>query len=221
MIIPVVLKKVDYTWDDFIPLGIYYKGIVHVIVKTDGPFKTLEDFIQAGKKQTLKVSSYGKHSHAEFVLESFSRLAGIKVAHVPYKSCGEAVAALLGDHVDASFCTSAMGQVAAGTVKLLAIADEERSKYLPEVKTLKECGYPVALPLLGSFCVSRNTPGRIVEILTNATEEVVRRYSKEIQEELIRLDNVPTFYNSKQSLQLFRQDYETTLHIVKESGLAN
>jgi tripartite-type tricarboxylate transporter receptor subunit TctC len=114
-----------------------------------------------------------------------------------------------------------MGQVAAGTVKLLAIADEERSRYLPEVRTLKECGYPVALPLLGSFCVVKKTPGRIVEILANATEEVVKRYSKEIQEELVRLDNVRTFYNSKQSLQLFRQDYQTTLHIVKEMAAHN
>src|SRR4030042_2754179 len=39
-----LLKKVDYMWDDFIPLGIYAKGVVRLYVKVDSKWKTLRDF---------------------------------------------------------------------------------------------------------------------------------------------------------------------------------
>src|SRR3989304_5720894 len=45
LIMPTVLKKSDYTWEDFIPLGIYCKGIIHLYVRTDAPWKTLADFV--------------------------------------------------------------------------------------------------------------------------------------------------------------------------------
>jgi tripartite-type tricarboxylate transporter receptor subunit TctC len=128
------------------------------------------------------------------------------------------VTALLGGHVDADFCGSSMGQVEAGAVRILAIADHERSKVLPDVKTFKEQGYPVALPLWYTFCVPRKTPRPIVDKLSSAMQEVFKRYGKEIQESLIKLEFTPHFLDSRQSLQELRRDYESTFKIVKELG---
>lgn len=219
LVLPPILKKLDYELKDFIPLGIYCKGVVHLFVKSDAPWKTLQEFIEEARKRQLRVSSYGKNSHAEFVIEAFSKQAGIKLAHVPYKSCSEAVTALLGGHVDADFCTSAIGQVAAGAVRILAIADYERSKLFPEVKTFKESGYAVALPMSYSLCVPRDTPKKTVDILANGMQEVFKRYGKEIQEELMRVEAIPAFYDSPKSIQEFHQDYEVTLKIAKELGV--
>jgi len=218
LVLPPILKKLDYELKDFIPLGIYCKGIVHLYVKTEAPWKTLQEFIAEAKRRPLKASSYGKNSHAEFVLETFSKQAGIKLAHVPYKSCAEAVTALLGGHVDADFCTSAIGQVAAGAVRILAIADYERSKLYPEVKTFAEYGYPVALPMSYSLCVPRGTPEKIVNILANGMQEVFKRYGKKIEEELMRVEAIPAFYDLAGSIRQFNQDYEVTLKIAKELG---
>jgi len=216
LVLPPILKTLDYSLKDFIPLGIYCKGAIHLFVKTEAPWRNLQEFVQEAKKSQLKVSSYGKNSHAEFVIETFSKQAGIKLAHVPYKSCAEAVTALLGGHVDADFCTSAIGQIAAGAVRILAISDYERSKLFPEVKTFKESGYPVALPLLYSLCVHRDTPKKIVDILANGMQEVFKRYGKKIEEELMRVEAIPTFYDSSKSIQEFNQDYEVTLKIAKD-----
>jgi len=220
LIVPTVLKKLDYTWEDFIPLGIYSKGVVHLYVRGDSPYKTLEDFIREGKKRPMKVSSYGKNSSADFVIEMFGRLAGIKLAHVPYKSCTEASTALLGGHVDGDFCTSAIGQVESGAVRILAIADNERAKFYPEVRTFKEIGYPVSLPLWYSICVPKNTPKKIVDILAHATQEAFKRFGKEITEDLRRMDAYAFFLDSPQSIETFRQDYELTSKIVKELGVS-
>jgi tripartite-type tricarboxylate transporter receptor subunit TctC len=220
LVLPPVLKKLDYGLKDFNPLGIYCKGVIHVFVKKEAPWKTLPEFVAEAKKRPLKVSSYGKNSHAEFVIEGLSKQAGITLAHVPYKSCSEAVTALLGGHVDADFCTSAIGQVDSGAVRVLAVADYERSKLYPEVPTVRESGYPVALPLWYSLSTPQKTPQKVKEILAKGMQEVFKRYGKEIEIELMRMDAIPTFYDAARSIQAYDQDYEVTQRLAKELGLS-
>ncbi len=219
LIMPTVLKKSDYTWEDFIPLGIYCKGIIHLYVRTDAPWKTLADFVADAKKRQIKAGSFGVKTTSDFVIEAFNRAAGIKLINVPYKSCSETVTALLGGHIDADFCSSSMGQMAAGAVRILAIADYERSKFLPEIKTFKDWGYPVVLPMWYSLCVQKDTPPKVLDILTRAMQEVYKNFGKEIQEELMKVDAYAHFLNSEQSIQAFRQDYEVTSKLAKELGL--
>ena len=93
--------------------------------------------------------------------------------------------ALIGGHVDADCCTSSLGQVQAGAARILAVAEEERSEFLPEVMTFKECGYPVILPGYSGLMVPKKTPQRIVDILDRAMQEVLKKYGKEIQEGML------------------------------------
>jgi len=220
LILTPIVKKVDYVWEDFVPLGIYCKGTVFMYVKKDAKWKTLQDFIQEAKERQLNASSSGMLNHTHFVEAALAKMAGLKLAHVPYKSCGESVTALLGGHADVDFCQSSIGQVDAGAVRILAVADYERSKINPDVKTFKEQGYPIALPLYYSLCVPAKTPKNIIDILGNGMQEVFKRYGKEIQEELIRVEFIPAFFNVQQSIQEFKKDYEATLRVVKESGVA-
>jgi len=219
LVLPPILKKLEYGLKDFVPLGIYCKGVIYIFVKKEAPWKTVQEFVEEAKKRPLKVSSYGKNSHAEAVIETLSKQAGIKLAHVPYKSCAEAVTALLGGHVDADFCSTSIGQVAAGAVRILGVSDYERLKIYPEVPTLKESGYPVSLPMLYSFMAPQKTPPKIVDILAKGMQEVFKRYGKEIEEELMRMEVIPTFYDSARSIREYDQDYEATLKIAKELGM--
>jgi len=218
LVLSPLLKDVGYSLEDFTPIGIFCKGAVRLYVKGDAKWKNLQDFVEEAKKRQLKVSSSGKKTHFDFVIEALSRQARIKLAHVPYKSCTEAATALLGEHVDADFCGSSMGQLEAGTVKILAIADYERSKFAPDIKTFEEQGYPISLPLWYTFCVPQKTPKKIVDRLSNAMQEVFRRHGKGIQEQLIKMEFIPHFLDSQQSVQAFRKDFETTHKIVKEVG---
>ena len=216
-----IVKKVDYTWEDFIPLGIYAKGAVRLYVKSDSSYKTLQDFIDDAKKRPgqVKVSSYGRMTHADFVIEVFSRQAGLKLAHIPYKSTQEGATALLGGHVDGAFIASSMGQLETGAFKILAVADHERSKFLPEVKTFKELGYPIALPILYSLCVSSKAPKRAVDALSKGMQGVYKRYGKEVEDALIRLEFLPYFLDSRKSIEEFKKDYELTYAIAKELNM--
>jgi tripartite-type tricarboxylate transporter receptor subunit TctC len=219
MVMIPVLKKVDYALEDFFPLGIYAKALHRLYVKADAPWKSLREFVAEAKERQYKVSSYGKLTHADFVIQAFCKVAGIKLAHVPYKSCGEAVTALLGGHVDIDVCTSSMGQVAGGSVKVLAVSDHERSKFFPEDRTFKELGYPVALPAWYSLVISQKTPKKVADILANAMQEVFKRYGKEIEKELLKIEVPAAFFDPKESIQLFKKDHEVMSVMAKEFGM--
>ena len=213
------MKKVDYTWEDFMPLATLSKGAVNLYVRSDAKWKTLQDFVQEAKTRPLNVTSYGKFTHADIVIEVFNKLAGIKLAHVPYKNCVEAATPLLGGHVDADFCTSSMGQMDAGTLRILAVADFERSKIYPDVKTFKELGYPIAFPMYYSICAPQKTPKHVVEILGNALREMNKRNAKEINSILLNMELHPYFLDSEQSLQDFKREYDVVSRTVKEFGM--
>jgi tripartite-type tricarboxylate transporter receptor subunit TctC len=221
LILTPILKKVDYALEDFIPLSIYAKAVMRLYVRSDAPWKTLEDFAGEARRRPgqLKVSSAGRMTHMHFVLEAFSKRAGIVLAHVPYKSCAEAVTALLGGHVDADVCSASMGQAEAGMVRALGVADYERSKYFPEVKTFIEQGYPVALPGYYTLVAPAKTPPKILEVLDGGMQKVFEKYGKEIGEELVRVELFPTNFDSKRSIQEFKKEREIFRKLTTELGV--
>ena len=221
LILTPILKKVDYAFEDFVPLAIYAKAVMRLYVRADAPWKTLEDFLAEARKRPgqLKVSSPGRMTHMHFVIEALSKHAGIKLAHVPYKSCGEAVTALLGGHVDADVCSASMGQAEAGMVRVLAAADYERSKYFPEVKTFIEQGYSVALPGYYTLAAPAKIPPQILEVLTGGMQKVFAKHGQEIAEELIRVEVVPAMIDSKRSIQEFKNEREIFQKLTAELGI--
>jgi tripartite-type tricarboxylate transporter receptor subunit TctC len=219
ILIPLI-KKVDYTMDDLYPLGIYAKAVHYFLVKADARWKTLEEFIEEARARPgqLKISSYGKQTFADFVIEDLAKKAGVKFIHLPTKGCAEAVSALLGGHVEADVCTSSMGQAAAGTVRLLGVADDERSDLFPEAKTFKECGYPVNFSGFFSFTLPAKTPKPILDKLSNAMQEVFKRYGNQMGEELKKVDYLPFFCDPTRTMQEFRKNYENAHRMAKELG---
>jgi tripartite-type tricarboxylate transporter receptor subunit TctC len=216
LVLSPILKKLDYSLDDFLPLGIYSKAIIRLYVKADSKYKTLGDFVGEGKKRSIQVSSPGKMTHMDIILQAFAKQAGIQLVHVPYKSCSEAMTALLGGHVEGDFCTASFGQLEGGTVRILAGSDHERSKFFPDAKTFKEQGYPVSLPGWYTLAVPQGTPPKIVEKLAWGMQEVYKRHGEDIQKELLKMELVPHFLDAPQSLQEFKKENETIRKFIGE-----
>lgn len=90
-------------------------------------------------------SGVGSTSHFMGIL--FEREARVKLNHIPFKSSGESLQAVMGGHVPMSFSAvnQAVGAVKSGDVRALAIGAEKRSAYLPDVPTFAEVGLPKVL----------------------------------------------------------------------------
>jgi tripartite-type tricarboxylate transporter receptor subunit TctC len=102
----------------------------------------------------------------------FCRINGLNVVHVPYRGGAQAVADVIGGHIDLFFAGLAAAKAAidSGSVKALAVTGHARSSALPNVPTFKEAG--VADFELASWNVllaPQGTPADILRFLRQET----------------------------------------------------
>ena len=116
------------------------------VVRSDSPYKTFTDFIEAARKQPGKIDfgSTGTGTSPHLLIEEVSDAAKVELNHIPFKGNADLMQALLGGHVmSASDATGWDKFVDAGQMRLLVSFGEQRIKRWPNVPTAKELGYKV------------------------------------------------------------------------------
>jgi tripartite-type tricarboxylate transporter receptor subunit TctC len=108
------------------------------------PVKNLGEFIAYLKANPGKVTfaSQGNGSTSHLTAMLFMQLTGTKMIHVPYKGTAPALIDIVGGSVDVFFdnISSSAAYHEGGKLKVLAVADEQRSKALPQVPTFAQAG---------------------------------------------------------------------------------
>jgi tripartite-type tricarboxylate transporter receptor subunit TctC len=129
---------------DFAPVGLIGSSALVVLVHPSVPVRTIAELIAHAKASpgTLNYASAGAGSGIHLASEYFLTLAGIRMAHIPYKGTGPALNDLVGGHVKVYFSSmpSAVGLIKAGKVRALAVTSAKRSTILPELPTVAEAG---------------------------------------------------------------------------------
>ena len=96
-----LLVKLAYTATSFRVLMQYTLYVGSLTVRTDAPWKNINEFIDyAQKNPGLTYSSSGPHTQQQVAVESFAMCKNLKFKHVPTKGGSTANTALLGGHVD-------------------------------------------------------------------------------------------------------------------------
>src|SRR5215213_462952 len=115
-------------------------------VRTESPYKTIDDFVKAARAKpgSLTVGGTATLTEDHIFTYLFEQAARIKVKYVPFNSGGEVTAALMGGHIDAGVMNpnEIVAQVEAGKAKNLAVAARKRMTGAPDVPTFAEKGYP-------------------------------------------------------------------------------
>jgi len=120
-----------------------------LVVRTDAPWKTLEEFLDYAKKNPGKMiygsDGYGLGTH--ILMEYMAvRKGGIDWKHVPIPGGPKLATALLGGHIQAwSAAGTHVKFIKEGKIRLLVSYNETRLKYAPEVPTMNELGYNLAI----------------------------------------------------------------------------
>ncbi|WP_252312305.1 tripartite tricarboxylate transporter substrate binding protein [Sinobaca sp. H24] len=119
-----------------------------IAVHEDSEFETLEDLVSYAEENPndLNVGGYGgTGSGHNIAFNIFSESANIETNWTAYESTGDAVTALLGQHVDV--INSNPGEVSqyveSGEVRILGVMAEEELAEMPDVPTYEEAGYDV------------------------------------------------------------------------------
>jgi len=115
-------------------------------VRSDSPYKTFNDYIEAARKEPGKIDygSTGIGTSPHLLMEELAGNAKVALNHVPFKGNADLTQALLGGHVMAmSDATGWDKFVDAGQMRLLVTFGEQRTRRWPSVPTAKELGYNV------------------------------------------------------------------------------
>jgi tripartite-type tricarboxylate transporter receptor subunit TctC len=150
-----------------------------VSVRSDSPFKTLEEVVAFAKAnpKKLKCAVMGIGSTPHIILEVFNRDAKIEIAPIPFDSGGESVTNLLGGHTDLCVASvpSIKPHVLGGKIRLLALCSPKRISEFPDVPTMTEKGYKKSSIATGvGLAGPRGLDSAIVSKWTEALEKTMR-----------------------------------------------
>ncbi|MBN9511900.1 MAG: tripartite tricarboxylate transporter substrate binding protein [Alphaproteobacteria bacterium] len=166
-----------YELDQLAPIALISADPTVLVVREDGPYKTLKDLVDAAKARpgTINYGSSGVYGTLHVAMEIFASAAGIKLFHIPYQGGGPAVAALLGGQIDAlaSGPSAAIGQIKAGKMRALAVWGDKRLASLPDVPSMKELGYNATFYIWSGLFAPAATPQPVMAVLRDAVRRTV------------------------------------------------
>jgi hypothetical protein len=144
--------------------------------------------------------------------------AGIKLVHVPFKGSAEVNAATAGGHVMLGCSgSSAMPLAQAGKVRFLQIWTRNRISQLPDVPTLRECGYPFDIEGPIGLAGPKGMDPKVVQKIHNAFKASLD--DPEVLAVLKKLDLFPAYMSGADYKAFLKDNMEVERKILTELGL--
>ncbi len=149
IISPLVTAEAKVTLQDLTPIAQLVLEPALVAVRADAPYKTMKEFIEAARANPgqLKQSGGSLTARDSIMRQVLQNATGARWAFISFPGGGERIAALLGGHVNMMIVEpqEAGENIRAGKMRVLAQVSDKRLAAFPDVPTLKEAGYDVAL----------------------------------------------------------------------------
>lgn len=194
LLAPLITPDVTYALDDFIPIVGYGNAPTFISIKK-GRWNSFKEFIEDAKKNPGKYSysTQGANSFLHLVTKILWAQMGIDLKMIPLPGTAEAVAAVLGGHIDVSICGGTGGLYEAGRLDVLAIAEKKRLEGYPKIPTLGELGYPVYFNAFYYLAAPKGTPQEIITKLYDAHQKAYAKYGDELGAIINKFEMVPAF----------------------------
>jgi tripartite-type tricarboxylate transporter receptor subunit TctC len=215
-------QKVPFNANDLIPVANFYEMKQGLAVRADGPFKTLDDLLDYGKKHPgeLKWAHSGRGMIIHLSAMVIFRKAGLSTVEVPYKGSSDAGVALLGGHVDA--CTlpiaTVIEQVRAGKIRFLAVYSDKRYSDHPNVPTVVELGFTQAnLPSFWGLYIRKDTPALMKNVLTDMCKKIAE--DPELKKGIEKLGGQPRYGGPDFVMEAIKRSEDIGVPLLKELGL--
>ena len=144
---PSMVKKLPFdTLKSFEPVALTHVVPLVLVTAPALPVKSVKELVAYGKAHPgeLSFASSGSGGAPHFSGELFKSMAGIDMAHIPYKGSTLAHPDLISGRTSLMFDTVAAVnvQIKASRVQALAVTTAKRSSILPDVPTMAEAGMP-------------------------------------------------------------------------------
>ena len=191
-----------------------------IVVKTDSPFKTIDDVVAAAKQRAVTIGGTATGQEDQMCNRLFEKAAGIKLRYVPFNSGGECITAVLGGHVDMIWANPSefVPQWEAKMVRPIVVAKETRLSDLPDVPTFKEKGYDVTFKMFRGIAAPPGIPPETAAFYENMMKRMSE--SSGWKEKYLKHYMLsPAWMGSKEFTQFVTQSEQLFKDILKDLGL--
>lgn len=142
---PAILKTVTFdAVKDFTPISLLAIVPNVMVVNPNFPAKTVKEVIEVLKANPDKYAyaSSGVGTPLHLSGELFKSMAGVKMAHVPYRGAGPALNDVVAGTVPIMFdnLPSSAGFIRSGQLRAIGVTTKERVSSFPDVPTIAESG---------------------------------------------------------------------------------
>ncbi|BCV25908.1 tripartite tricarboxylate transporter substrate binding protein [Gelria sp. Kuro-4] len=181
------MKRKD-NLESFAPIANHVLDYTVFAVRKDSKFKDIDELMNYAKAHPgeLSATSTGIGSDEHISLLELERKAGAKFQMVQTKGFAECLTQVLGGHVDVLLGNvgEVVGPARNGDIRVLAVLSEERSKYLPDVPTLKEKGIDVVSFAARGIAAPAGTPQEVIDKVAEAIQEALENpeHQKKMEE---------------------------------------
>ncbi|MDM0032580.1 tripartite tricarboxylate transporter substrate binding protein [Variovorax sp. J22P271] len=138
---PSLFKRLPYDpVKDYTPISRMGNLPFMLVVNNDLPVKNVDELLAWGRAHPGKLSYASGNSTGIVSGATLSRMSGIPMLHVPYKSTPPAIADLIGGQVSMMVVDLAAGlaTVQAGRMRAIAVTTQERTQLFPELPPLAD-----------------------------------------------------------------------------------
>jgi len=207
---------------DFSAVATIASSELLLVVHPSVSASTVRELIALAKSRPgqLNFASSGSGSLTHLQAEFFNLHAGIKTQHIPYKGSGQALADLVGGHVQMYFGppNNALPHVQGGRLKPLAVGGKARLPSLPNVPTFSEAGVPnVDLREWWGLLAPAGTPGPIIEKISKETALIVAK--PEFRKRLTELGMDPFVSGPDEFSALMKQLTVRFAEVIKSANI--
>jgi len=131
---------------DFAPVILLSSVPLMLVVHPSVAARTTRELIDLARAKPgqINYASTGSGGPQHLGMELFKTLAGVDIAHIPYKGAAPAFTDLLGGRVHSIFgnMISTLPHTRSGKLRPLAVSSAKRSQAAPELPTVAESGVP-------------------------------------------------------------------------------
>jgi tripartite-type tricarboxylate transporter receptor subunit TctC len=215
-----LFSKLAYDPDAFVPVSVVVSTYNVLAVNTSVPAQSVQQLIAYAKANPdrLNYASAGSGSTPHLAAEMFKTMAGITIAHIPFKGTSQAILEVMGGRVDMMFVDIglALPHIRSGKLRVLAVAGEKRSSVLPEVPAMSEV-LPGFLSILWLGVVAPSgTPPAIANQFSSAIAEILKQ--PDVANRLLEMNFDPVGSTPSAMQSFMAQERVRWRKVIRDSG---
>lgn len=205
---------------DLLPITQVVKFDLALAVSGKLPVRSLPELVawlKANPEQAT-FGSPGAGGGPHFLGVELGHLAKLDMRHVPYKGTPAALPDLTTGRLPMHIAVAGefIEHHKTGTIRILATAGASRSRFLPDVPTLRESGFDLVAPNWCAMYAPAGTPANVAERLRAAILDALQ--NAEIRARIETLAYEVTGTTGEELARIQRADYERWGPIIKASG---